>query len=140
MPTAGAARRAQIRPRWWRAGSRGDADDRKQRPAGRSDLDLGAHAGADAAVVAGGPPAVIELGLVERVLPIGPEPLLVQPRVEVIPRQDFLLAPLAGAVPGKTDAEVGQYLPGRLLPPLVGEILAPPVEAATVCPHPTDDG
>src|SRR5215475_15940229 len=68
--------------------------EREQGAAGRADLDLGAHARADAAVVARRPPAVVQLLLGERLLPVGPQPLAVQPGVQVVPREHLGLAPL----------------------------------------------
>src|SRR4051812_9828995 len=77
--------------------------EREQRLAGGADLDLGAHLGADAAVEAGGPAAVLDLGLVEGVEPVLPEPLLVEPGVDVVPRQHLALLALARGVPGDVD-------------------------------------
>src|SRR3712207_433320 len=89
-------------------------------------------------VVAGGPPAVGDLLLGQRVLPVVPEPLLVQPGVQVVPGQDLVLAALAGGVPVEVDAE-GLELGGRGGgPALVGEVLAPAVEPAALAPHPLD--
>ena len=51
---------------------------------------------ADAAVEAGDPAAVVELALGERVLPVRPEPLLVEPGVEVVPGQHLVLARARG--------------------------------------------
>src|SRR3712207_7351725 len=67
--------------------------------------DLGAVGRADAAVVAGGPPAVGDLLLAQGLLPVVPEPLLVQPGVQVVPGQHLVLAALAGGVPVEVDAE-----------------------------------
>ena len=75
---------------------RSDHGQRQQRLAGGADLDVGAHARADAAVEAGDPAAVVELLLVERLLPVGPEPLLVEPGVEVVPGQDLGLGRARG--------------------------------------------
>ena len=72
---------------------------RQQRLAGRPDLDLGAHPRADPAVEARRPAAVVLLLLGQGVLPVGPEPLLVQPGVEVVPGQHLVLAALPGRVP-----------------------------------------
>src|SRR3712207_9321102 len=83
-------------------------------------------------VVAGGPPAVGDLLLGQRVLPVVPEPLLVQPGVQVVPGQDLVLAALAGGVPVEVDAEGRQLPRGRLRPALVGEVLAPAVEPAAL--------
>src|SRR3712207_7564119 len=53
-----------------RAGGPSDDGEREQAAAGGPDLDLGPHRGTDPAVVAGGPPAVGDLLLGERVLPV----------------------------------------------------------------------
>src|SRR5436309_3028349 len=74
-------------PRWSR---RLYNREREQLLTGRPDLDLGVHGRADAAIEARSPAAVLDLGLVERVLPVLPEPVLVQARVEVVPGQDLL--------------------------------------------------
>src|SRR3712207_8292385 len=72
-------------------------------------------------VVAGGPPAVGDLLLGQRVLPVVPEPLLVQPGVQVVPGQDLVLATLAGGVPVErseehtSELQSRQYLVCRLL-------------------------
>src|ERR671920_1275047 len=123
-----------------RAGGPLAADDREREQAapGRPDLDLGAVGRADSAVVAGGPPAVGDLLLAERLLPVVPEPLLVQPGVQVVPGQDLVLAALAGGVPVEVDPE-RRELGGRGGgPALEGEVLAPAVEPAALAPHPLD--
>ena len=93
-----------------------DDAERQQLLAGRPDLDLGAHLRADPAVVAGRPAAVLDLdvgGRVDRVLPVGPEPVLVEPGVEVVPGQDLVVLALAGGVPVEVDRAVGQRLRRR---------------------------
>src|SRR3954469_5345039 len=85
----------------------------QQLPAGRADLDLGVHRRADAAVEARGPAAVVLLVLAQRVLPVLPEPILVEARVEVVPREHLGLVALAGGEPVEVDAEAGQHLAGR---------------------------
>src|SRR3712207_7086358 len=124
----------------FRSGHRSAPDDgeRQQAAAGGADLDLGAHGRADAAVVAGGPPAVGDLLLAERLLPVVPEPLLVEPRVQVVPGQDLVLGALAGGEPVEVDAERRQLPGGGRRPPVVGEVLAPAVEPAALAPHPLD--
>ena len=99
---------------------------------------MGVHARAHAAVEARRPPAVILLVLVERVLPVLPEPVLVQSRVQVVPRQDLQLVPLPGGVPVQIHTVLGQDLLGRVDPALVREVLAPAVEAPPGLPHPAD--
>src|SRR5690606_36375379 len=75
----------------------------------------------------------------EGVLPVLPEPLAVETRVEVVPRQDLDLVALTQRVPVEVDGLVGQRLVRARGPPLVGEVLAPAVEAAAVLPHRADD-
>src|SRR5438128_7580055 len=104
--------------RTWSYDSRGE-----QLTTGRAALDLGVHAGADAAVEAGRPAAVVLLVPGHGVLPVLPEPVLVQPRVEVVPGQDLQLVALPGGVP----VEVHPGVPARLDPALVREVLGPPV-------------
>src|SRR6266542_4601262 len=79
------------------------AGERQQLAAGRADLDVGAHRGADAAVEAGRPPAVVLLELGERVLPVVPQPLLVQAGVEVIPGQYLVGVAFLRRVPVEVD-------------------------------------
>ena len=122
-----------------RAGGPSDDGEREQAAAGRADLDLGAHRRADAAVVARGPAAVVDLLLGQRVLPVVPEPLLVQPGVQVVPGQHLVLGALAGGEPVEVDAEGRQLLGGRRRPAVEGEVLAPAVELAAVAPDPLDD-
>src|SRR6478735_4313259 len=99
--------------------ARAEDRERQQGLARRPDLDLGAHLGADAAVEARGPPAVVDLGLVERVLPVLPEPVLVEAGVEVVPRQHLVLLALAGREPGDVDGLVGERRLGGPHPALV---------------------
>ena len=56
-------------------------------------------AGAGAAVVAGGPAAVLEADLVEGVAPVLPEEVLVETGREVVPGQDLVLGAVAVDVP-----------------------------------------
>src|SRR3712207_9497292 len=82
--------------------------------------------------------SVGDLLLGQGLLPVVPEPLLVQPGVQVVPGQDLVLAALAGRVPVEVDAE-GRELGGRGGgPALEGEVLAPAVEPAALAPHPLD--
>src|SRR6478672_6118116 len=121
---------------------RSDHAQRQQSLARGPDLDLGVHLRADAAVVAGRPAAVLDLdvgGRVDRVLPVGPEPVLVQAGVEVVPRQDLVVLPLAGGEPGQVDAGAVEGARRGLGPAVVGEVLAPAVEAAAVAPDLLDD-
>src|SRR5690606_20118718 len=52
--------------------------------------------------------------------------------VEVVPGEDLLVGALAGGVPVDVDAERGEGLVGAGHPAVVGEVLAPAVEAAAV--------
>ena len=116
-----------------------DRRQREQGAAGWADLDCGAHLWADAAVEARRPSAVVHLDLSQSVLPVLPEPVAVQPSVEVIPGQDFGVLALAGRVPVEVDDVAGQCRRRRGDPAVVGEVLAPPVEAAAVLPGRADD-
>src|SRR3954469_9021792 len=114
----------------------------RQEPLPRGpDLDLGVHLRADAAVVAGGPPAVLDLGGlgVEGVLPVGPQPVLVEAGVEVVPGQHLVVLALAGGEPGEVEPRARERALGALGPAVVGEVLAPAVEAAAVTPDLLDD-
>ena len=113
--------------------------DGQQRLTGRTRLDLGAHLRAHAAVEARRPPAVVDVGLVQRVLPVLPQPVTVEPRVEVVPRQHLVALAVTRGVPVDVDGLVGQRLLGRSHPAGEREVLAPPVEAATVVVHRLDD-
>src|ERR671920_849267 len=125
--------------RRWRTGS--DHRQREQPLAGGADLDVGVHLGAHAAVVARGPAAVVDLGGVgvEGVLPVGPQPVLVETGVEVVPRQHLVVVALAHGVPVEVDAGAGQRLLAGGDPAVVGEVLAPAVEPAAVAPDRLDD-
>src|SRR3954454_18488635 len=114
---------------------------RQQLLPGRADLDLRAELGADPAVVAGVPAAVVALRAVrvERVLPVLPEPALLQPGVEVVPGQHLVVRTLAGGVPVEVDRRAGQRRRARRLPTVVAEVLAPPVEPTAVAPDRLDD-
>src|SRR3712207_1602846 len=59
-----------------------------------ADLDVRVHLRAHAAVEARRPAAVLDLRLVEGVLPVLPQPVLVEARVEVVPGQDLLVGAL----------------------------------------------
>src|SRR3954464_12015299 len=109
--------------------------DRRRGPARGADLDARAHLRAHAAVEAGGPPAVLDLALVEGVLPVLPEPVAVETGVEVVPRQHLGVLAFPGGQPGDVDARARQRLVGAAHPALVREVLAPAVETATVAPH-----
>src|SRR6266566_2706378 len=111
-----------------------DRGQPEQLATGRADLELGVHARADAAVEARRPAAVVLLVLRQRVLPVGPEPVLVQPGVQVVPGQHLGLAAFPGGVPVEVDPGVF----AGLYPPLVREVLRPAVEAPAQLPDPAD--
>src|SRR5207248_3339229 len=117
-----------------------DGREGQQCAAGRPDLDLGAEGRAHAAVITRCPPAVVDLDLADRVLPVLPQPVLVEAGVEVVPRQHFGLLALTGRVPVERQRCAGEDLRARALPPLEREVLAPAVEPATVRPDATDHG
>ena len=85
--------------------------EREELLAGGADLDLGVHLRADAAVVAGRPAAVLDLDIgvrVDGVFPVGPEPVLVEAGVEVVPGQDLVVLALAGGEPVEVDVGAGE--------------------------------
>src|SRR5689334_8908187 len=83
------------------AGRRRSVLDRKRQQllAGRADLYGRVHLRTHPAVEAGRPAAVLDLRLVEGVLPVLPQPVLVETRVQVVPGKDLLVGALAGGVP-----------------------------------------
>ena len=148
-----AARTAGSRRPWSAASSNAPASaSQTRRPPGRSgqttvsgssvlpggaDLDLGVHLRADAAVVARRPAAVLDLDVgvrVDGVLPVLPEPVLVQAGVQVVPGQHLGVLALADGEPVEVDRGAGQRLLGGGGPAVVGEVLAPAVEPAAVAP------
>src|SRR3984885_9759130 len=119
------------------------ACDRQRQQLGPTgpDLDLGAHRRAGAAFEARGPAAVLYLfgpRRVDRREPVLPQPVPVEPGVEVIPGQHLRVAALTRGVPGQVHAIVGQSLGGAAFPAAVREVLAPAVEARTVGPRRPD--
>src|SRR5215469_1148562 len=116
--------------------------ERQQPLPGRAGFDLGVHRRAYAAFEARGPPAVLDFfgaSWIDCRKPVLPEPVTLQAGVQMIPRQDLVVAAFPGGVPVKVNA-VGRKREGRaLLPPLERERLAPPVEPATVLPDSPDD-
>src|SRR3954447_3012838 len=117
-----------------------DDAERQELATGGARLDLGSHGRADAAVVAGRPPAVVDLDFTDRVLPVLPHPVLVEAGVEVVPRQHFGELAFARREPVERHGSSGEGFSRAALPTLVGEVLAPPVEPSAVRPHSTDDG
>ena len=92
-------------------------------------------AGAGPAVVAGGPAAVLEADLVERVAPVLPEEVLVQAGREVVPGQHLVL----GAVPVHVPVDVEAVAGHGVDPELEVEALGPLLERAAVAPDVLDD-
>src|SRR5204863_9936390 len=113
-----------------------DRGERQERGAARPDLDLGAGGRAYPAVEAWCPAAVVLFPAREGVLPVGPQPVALQAGIEVVPREHLVPRALAGGEPLQADPR--QLLFGGPRPPLVGEVLAPAVEAAAVAPDPLD--
>src|SRR5688572_25176909 len=95
-----------------------------------------AVAGAGAAVVARRPPAVLEARLHQRVLPVLPQEVGMEPGADVRPRQDLVAVAMAVHVPVDVEA-VPCHGVG---PPVQGEVLGPLLEGATVTPHVLDHG
>src|SRR5690606_34985212 len=91
-------------------------DERQQLTPARPDLNLGPHRRAYAAVVTGGPAAVLDLAPGQGVLPVPPQPLAVETGVEVVPRQDLVLVAFPRGVPVEVDGLVGERLGGALGP------------------------
>src|SRR2546423_15154168 len=90
---------------------------------------------AGAAVVTGRPAAVFEAELGERVLPVLPEEVLVQPGGEVVPREHLVLVPVA--VDGVLQGEAGGS--ETVEPQVEAEVFRPLLERAAVAPHVLDD-
>src|SRR5581483_11926976 len=105
------------------------------RRGGRGHDVLEAVSGARTAVVARGPAAVLDGGLGQRVLPVGPEEVTVQAGRDVVPGQRLVL--LAVAVGHLVEAET--LSSQRLLPQREVEALRPLLEGATGPPDPLDD-
>ena len=102
---------------------------------GRGHDVLDGVAGAGAAVVAGGPAAVLEAQLVERVAPVLPEEVLVEPGGDVVPGQDLVLVAVAVDVPLDVEPVAGH----GLVPGVLAEVLAPLLERAAGAPDVLDD-
>src|SRR5690606_41658190 len=106
---------------------------------GGPELGVRGHRGADTAVEARRPAAVVLLALVQRDLPVGPQPLLLQTGVEVVTGKDLVLGALPGGEPVEVDPVRGQLLFRAADPALEGEVLVPTVEPATFPPNPFHD-
>src|SRR5580704_15525946 len=117
---------------------RSDRGEGKHGAAGRADLVFGAHRRADPAVVARRPAAVLDVAAEQRLLPVLPQPLLVQAGVEVVPRQHLGLLALPGGVPVERGRATVEYLRAGLRPAVEREVLTPAVEALAVLPNLAD--
>src|SRR5580704_7257314 len=97
---------------------------------------LQAEPGAGAAVVAGGPAAVLDGHPGQRVLPVAPEEVTVQPGGDVVPGERLAARPLPVA------HLLGAQALGRQgrLPQRQGEALRPLLEGAAGAPDPLDHG
>src|SRR3954466_2141755 len=115
-----------------------DDAERQELATGGARLDLGSHGRADAAVVAGRPPAVVDLDLTDGVLPVLPHPVLVETGVEVIPRQHLGELALTRGEPIDAEGGVSERLGRAPLPALEREMLAPAIEPAAVLPDLAD--
>src|ERR1700712_4448795 len=73
------------------------------------------------------------------VLPVLPEPVLVETGVQVVPGQHLGVRPLPGGEPFEVDTGAGEPCLGRGDPAVVGEVLAPAVEPRAVAPDLLDD-
>src|SRR6185437_6173540 len=97
---------------------------------------LQAEPGAGAAVVAGGPPAVLEAGAGQGLLPVLPQEVPVEAGGDVVPRQGLVgvTVPVHHLVEGQPLGGQGLFPAGQV------EVLGPFLEGAAVPPHPLDDG
>src|SRR5262249_2559167 len=118
-----------------------DHRQRQELRPGRPGLDLGAHGGADAAVVAPRPPAVPPLsrpGPVHPVPPVLPEPTPGPPRLPGSPPPPPAVSPLGGGVPVRAQGRPRGARRRRPPPALEGEVLGPAVEPRPVPPRGLD--
>src|SRR5882757_7471046 len=102
-----------------------DGGDREQGGAARADLDVGTGRRAHPAVEAGRPAAVVLLLGGQRVLPVVPQPVWVQPGVQVRPGQHLVPETLPGGEPGQADPSRLELCLSGGHPAVVGEVLAP---------------
>src|SRR6202046_3407314 len=104
----------------------------------RAYLDLGPHGRAHPAFITRSPAAIFHLrrGLGrDRVLPVLPEPVTVEACVQVVPGEHLTVITLARSVPCQVHRLPDQGSLRRAQPPLVGEVLAPPVEPPAIPPR-----
>src|SRR5665647_653136 len=107
--------------------------------AGGPDLDRGVHRRADATVETRCPSAVLDLDVTQSVLPVLPQPVLVEAGVDVVPGQNLVLLALPRREPGNIDGLFRQSRCGSTHPALVVEVFAPAIEPGTVTPCRLDD-
>ena len=96
------------------------------------------HLIADAAVETRSPPAVVDGDLFQRVLPVIPQPVTVQPGIKVLPRQHLGPIALTRGEPVDVDPLVGQRGLRALHPAIEREVLAPSVETCAGPPRVLD--
>src|SRR5215207_427793 len=117
----------------------GDWCERKQRATGRADLNGGVQLRTNPALEAWRPAAVVDLDLIQGVLPVLPQPLPIQAGIQMLPGQHLGVVALARGVPVKIDSGAIQASLGATSPTLVREVLAPAVESAAIPPNCFDD-
>src|SRR5215212_1521662 len=116
-----------------------DGGNGQQGTTGRTDLNRGVQLGTDPAIEARGPAAVVDLDFLKGVLPVVPEPIAIETRVKMIPRQDLVIVVFSCRVPVEVNAGAGQRTFRTCHPAVVREVLAPAVEAAAIAPDRLDD-
>src|SRR5215216_2428138 len=116
-------------------GQIGDWGQRKQRATSRANLNGGVQLRTNPALEAWCPAAIVDLDLIQGVLPVLPQPLPIQAGIQVIPGQHLGVVALAGGVPVKIDSAAIQASLGATSPALVREVLAPAVESAAIPPN-----
>src|SRR5580658_5408023 len=107
----------------------------------RAHLDLGPHRRTDPAFITRSPAALFHLGYAlgsDRVLPVLPEPVAVEACVEVVPGEHLTVITFARSIPCQVHRLPDQGRLSRAQPPLVGEVLAPPVETPAIPPRRQD--
>src|SRR5215204_3088240 len=87
-----------------------DGGNGQQGATGRTDLNRGVQLGTHPAIEARGPAAVVDLDLLKGVLPVVPEPVAVETRVQMIPGQHLVIVALSGRVPVEINAGAGERI------------------------------
>src|SRR5215212_3502815 len=85
-----------------------DGGNGQQGTTGRTDLNRGVQLGTDPAIEARGPAAVVDLDFLKGVLPVVPEPIAIETRVKMIPRQDLVIVAFSCRVPVEVNAGAAQ--------------------------------